>query len=154
MTKLAILGGEPINPNPVPAYNTIGDDEKQAVMEVLDSGELSGFVAGNIKEFWGGKKVRELEELLGVDQTTVFKTNDLEVFKDDLSNMTLTDMQALAVEAGVFPSGNRSALKQKLVKEFVSQTKGRRYATGEQKPIIDPSDPQFDKVKKLMSEGF
>ena len=49
-------------------------------------------------------KVRELEELLGVDQTTVFKTNDLEV--------------------------------------------------GEQKPIIDPNDPQFDKVKKLMSEGF
>ena len=44
--------------------------------------------------------------------------------------------------------------KQKLVKEFVSQTKGRRYTTGEQKPIIDPSDPQFDKVKKLMSEGF
>ena len=99
-------------------------------------------------------KVRELEELLGVDQTTVFKTNDLEVFKDNLSEMTLTDMQALAVEAGVFPSGNRSALKQKLVKEFVSQTKGRRYATGEQKPIIDPSDPQFDKIKKLMSEGF
>ena len=80
--------------------------------------------------------------------------NDLEVFKDDLSEMTLTDMQALAVEAGVFPSGNRSAHKQKLVKEFVSQTKGRRYTTGEQKPIIDPSDPQFDKVKKLMSEGF
>ena len=25
---------------------------------------------------------------------------------------------------------------------------------GEQKPIIDPNDPQFDKVKKLMSEGF
>ena len=41
-----------------------------------------------------------------------------------------------------------------LLKEFVSQTKGRRYATGEQKPIIDPNDPKFDKVKKLMSEGF
>tara|TARA_B100000424_G_scaffold47436_2_gene33007 strand:+ start:11340 stop:11747 length:408 start_codon:yes stop_codon:yes gene_type:complete len=99
-------------------------------------------------------KVRELEELLGVDQTNVFKTNDLDVFKDDLSEMTLTDMQALAVEAGVFPAGNRSALKQKLLKEFVSQTKGRRYATGEQKPIVDPSDPKFEQVKKLMSEGF
>ena len=99
-------------------------------------------------------KVRELEELLGVDQTNVFKTNDLDVFKDDLSEMTLTDMQALAVEAGVFPAGNRSALKQKLLKEFVSQTKGRRFATGEQKPIVDPSDPKFEQVKKLMSEGF
>lgn len=99
-------------------------------------------------------KVRELEELLGVNQVNVFKTNDLQVFKDNLSEMTLTDMQALAVEAGVFPAGNRSALKQKLVKEFVSQTKGSRYAAGEQKPIVDPSDPKFEQVKKLMSEGF
>ena len=99
-------------------------------------------------------KVRELEELLGVDQSNVFKTNDLEVFKDNIGIMTLTDMQALAVEAGIFPAGNRGALKQKLIKEFMSRTKGRRYAAGEQKPIIDPSNPEFEKVKKLMSEGF
>tara|TARA_R100000664_G_C2755274_1_gene142965 strand:- start:1288 stop:1695 length:408 start_codon:yes stop_codon:yes gene_type:complete len=99
-------------------------------------------------------RVRELEELLGVDQSNAFKTNDLDVFKDNIASMTLTDMQALAVEVGIFPAGNRGALKQKLVKEFMSQTKGRRYTTGEQKPIINPDDPQFDKVKKLMSEGF
>lgn len=99
-------------------------------------------------------RVRELEELLGVDQSNIFKTNDLDVFKDNIASMTLTDMQALAVEAGIFPAGNRGALKQKLIKEFMSQTKGRRYINGEQKPIIDPSDPKFEKVKKLMSEGF
>ena len=41
-------------------YNTIGDEEK-AVMAVLDSGELSGFMASNAKEFWGGTAVRSLE---------------------------------------------------------------------------------------------
>ena len=99
-------------------------------------------------------KVRELEEILGVDQMNIFRTNDLEVFKENLDEMTLTDLQTLAAEAGVFPGGNKMALKNRIKKEFVSQTKGRRYTTGEQKPIIDPSDPQFDKVKKLMSEGF
>mgnify|MGYP000135528671 CR=1 FL=1 len=61
-SKLAILGGTPINSKPAPPYNTIGSDEKNAVLEVLNSGELSGFVAGPYDSFWGGKKVRELEE--------------------------------------------------------------------------------------------
>ncbi len=59
--KPAILGGEPINKKPFPAYNTIGEEEKRAVMEVLDSGELSGFVAAPIPEFNGGPRVKALE---------------------------------------------------------------------------------------------
>ena len=100
------------------------------------------------------EKVRELEQLLGVDQVNAFKTNNLEVFQDNLSEMSLTDLQRLAAEAGVFPGGNKMALKNRLLKEFVSQTKGRRAAMGSQKPIIDPSDPKFEEVKKLMSEGM
>lgn len=46
----------------IPSYNTIGDEEKAAVMEVLDSGELSGFVAAPGDWFLGGKKVRALEQ--------------------------------------------------------------------------------------------
>ena len=100
------------------------------------------------------EKVRELEQLLGVDQVNAFKTNNLDVFQDNLSEMSLTDLQRLAAEAGVFPGGNKMALKNILLKEFVSQTKGRRAAMGSQKPIIDPSDPKFEEVKKLMSEGM
>jgi len=59
--SLALLGGTPINTTPPPPYNTIGEEEKRAVMEVLDSGELSGFVASPGDAFWGGRKVRELE---------------------------------------------------------------------------------------------
>ena len=36
--KLAINGGTPIRTKLFPAYNTIGEEEKQAVMKVLDSG--------------------------------------------------------------------------------------------------------------------
>jgi dTDP-4-amino-4,6-dideoxygalactose transaminase len=59
--KLALLGGTPVNSRPIPSYNTIGAAEKAAVMEVLDSGELSGFVAAPGDWFWGGKRVKALE---------------------------------------------------------------------------------------------
>ncbi len=59
---LALLGGAPVRSAPLPPYNTIGEDEKKAVMEVLDSGELSGFVAGPIDQFYGGKTVKGLEQ--------------------------------------------------------------------------------------------
>ncbi len=62
MSKPAILGGVPENSTVFPPYNTIGKEEKDAVMEVLDSGELSGFVAGNVPEFYGGKQVQLLEK--------------------------------------------------------------------------------------------
>tara|TARA_Y100000296_G_scaffold82173_1_gene110861 strand:- start:599 stop:1018 length:420 start_codon:yes stop_codon:yes gene_type:complete len=100
------------------------------------------------------EKVRELEELLGVNQMNSFKTNNLEVFQDNLTEMSLTDLQTLAAEIGIFPGGNKMALKNRLLKEFVSQTKGRRAAMGTQKPIIDPDSPKFEEVKKLMSEGL
>ena len=99
-------------------------------------------------------KVRELEEILGVDQMNIFRTNDIEVFRENLAEMTLTDLQTLAAEAGVFPGGNKMALKTRLAKEFISQTKGNRYAVGAQKPIVSPDDPRFEKIQKLMSEGL
>jgi len=61
LSKPAILGGKPENSTIFPPYNTIGQEEKEAVMAVLDSGELSGFVAGNVPEFYGGKQVQALE---------------------------------------------------------------------------------------------
>ena len=100
------------------------------------------------------EKVRELEELLGVDQMNMFRTNNLGVFKENLQEMTLTDLQTLAAELGIFPGGNKMALKNRLTKEFVGHTKGRRAASGSQTPIIDPRDPNFEEVQKLMSEGL
>lgn len=61
-SSLALLGGPPVNADPWPVSNTIGKEEKRAVLEVLDSGLLSGFLAVPGDEFLGGPMVRRLEE--------------------------------------------------------------------------------------------
>jgi len=57
----ALLGGTPVNATPLPAYNSIGEEEKAAVLEVLESGQLSGFAAQPNDEHFGGKYVTALE---------------------------------------------------------------------------------------------
>lgn len=59
--NLAIFGGEPVRARPFPAYNTIGEEEKRAVLEVLDTGVLSKFLGCWDPDFYGGPKVREFE---------------------------------------------------------------------------------------------
>lgn len=62
MTTLAILGGTPAVTDPLPVFNTIGDAEKKAVLDVLDNGLLSGFYGSPGKEFLGGPAIRALED--------------------------------------------------------------------------------------------
>src|SRR5690349_2647331 len=64
MSQLAILGGNKIRTKPYFSAAVIGDEERQRVKEVLDSGVLSGFVAKAGDAFYGGKQVKELEALL------------------------------------------------------------------------------------------
>ncbi len=59
--ELALYGGTPLLSKDLPLYNTIGEEEKEAVMRVLDSGELSGFVASAGENFYGGREVKNLE---------------------------------------------------------------------------------------------
>jgi dTDP-4-amino-4,6-dideoxygalactose transaminase len=64
MSKLAIHGGKPVRTKPFPIYNTIGDEEKKAVMEVMDTGRLSDYLGRHSEFFGGGRKVKELEALV------------------------------------------------------------------------------------------
>jgi len=59
---LAIMGGQPLRSEPWPVYNTIGEEEKREVLEVLDSGVLSAFIASCGQSFYGGQKVQVLEK--------------------------------------------------------------------------------------------
>jgi perosamine synthetase len=61
LSKLAILGGQPIRSKPFPAYPVLGEQEKAAVMEVLDSGQLSTFSASR-QGFLGGKRIQAFEK--------------------------------------------------------------------------------------------
>ncbi len=62
MPSLALLGGKPVRREPFPPHPIIGDEEKRAVMNVLDSGRLSGFLAVPGEHFLGGEKVRAFEQ--------------------------------------------------------------------------------------------
>lgn len=59
---LALKGGRPINTKTFEWSHAIGAEEKAAVLEVLDSGTLSGFVANAGPAFLGGPRVRDLEK--------------------------------------------------------------------------------------------
>lgn len=62
MVKLAIHGGNPVLGNPLPPYNSIGNEELEAVIKVVKSGCLSGFYGSWGDHFLGGPAVRAFEE--------------------------------------------------------------------------------------------
>lgn len=62
MEKLALLGGEKVREKPFPPHPIIGDEEKRAVMQVLESGRLSTFIASAGEHFLGGEKIRQFEK--------------------------------------------------------------------------------------------
>jgi len=63
--NLALLGGIPVHTGKWPFFHTIGDEEKEAVAKVLDSGELSAFIAAPGPRFEGGAAVQKLEQAWG-----------------------------------------------------------------------------------------
>lgn len=77
-TKLALLGGSPVRSKPFPAHPVIGEEEKRAVLEVLESGRLSTFIASPGEYFLGGKKIKEFErhfaEYHGVEHAVAFNS--------------------------------------------------------------------------------
>lgn len=60
LSKLALRGGKPVRTKPFPAYPVIGKEEKRAVMDVLDSGQLSTFSASR-QGFLGGRQIQAFE---------------------------------------------------------------------------------------------
>ena len=62
MKKLAINGGKPVQTEPFPNQAGIGDEEKKAVLRVMDSQLLSHY-RGNGKHYKGGKEIQALEHM-------------------------------------------------------------------------------------------
>ena len=60
---LAIHGGEKTITRKFKSFNTIGEQEKKAVIEVMESGVLSRFLGSYHDDFCGGDKVKEFEQL-------------------------------------------------------------------------------------------
>jgi perosamine synthetase len=61
MDRLAINGGSATRTREFSVRRTMGDAEKKAVMEVMESGQLSGFFGSPGRHWLGGKKVKQFE---------------------------------------------------------------------------------------------
>lgn len=76
--RLALLGGEPLRSRPFPAHPVIGEEEKRAVLDVLESGRLSTFIAAPGEHFLGGKRIKEFEkrfaEYHGMEHAVAFNS--------------------------------------------------------------------------------
>lgn len=95
MPNLAINGGKAIRTKLFPAYNTIGQEEKDAVMAVLDTGNLSQFIGADHDDFLGGPNVREFEkkwsEVFGITHSVSVNSNTSGLF---------TAMGAIGIKPG------------------------------------------------------
>lgn len=93
--KLALMGGNPVRSKPFPSHPVMGDAEKRAVLDVLDGGKLSAFIAVPGEYFNGGRKIKEFErnfaEYHGVEYAVAF-------------NSATAALHAAVVAAGV-PAG-------------------------------------------------
>ena len=78
MPELALLGGPKTINKPFPPYNTIGEEEIEAVTAVLKRGELSKFFGSWNERFYGGPEVLEFErqwaEFFGVKHAVSFNS--------------------------------------------------------------------------------
>ncbi|CUH94425.1 hypothetical protein P22_0491 [Propionispora sp. 2/2-37] len=63
MSNLALLGGTPVRDKAIPWTNTMGEEEKKAVAEVMESGNLSAFLGRAGAGFLGGPRVQKIEQM-------------------------------------------------------------------------------------------
>lgn len=61
--KLALQGGEKVIQKPFTRYNPIGKEEIESAKNVIESGVLSQFLGAWHKDFYGGPKVLEFENI-------------------------------------------------------------------------------------------
>lgn len=115
---------------------------------VLKSKKLN-YTDGKAHEIDERQKLRDLEEILNPGgMFNPFRVNTEEDFDSKVSDMSLPELQSLAVETGVFPSGNKTSLRQKLKKEFKSRVfQGKGRVIQQDKPIIDPNSLTAEQKK-------
>lgn len=99
------------------------------------------------------QKVKDLERILGVEKTNAFGTHNLEIFKEKLSDMTIVDMQHLCEKIGIFASGSRQELRDKLLREFKSSARGTISMTIENPSLkLDPTNPNHKETIRILKE--
>ena len=111
-------------------------------------------------EFAHGKNNKsELDEIERVRKLTEippensFGVRTESEFENLIESSQLTQLQEMAVKAGIFPSGTKPTLKNKLRKAF-QKTKKPGSNVQITKPIVDPNSEKGKSLIKLMQENF
>jgi hypothetical protein len=100
-------------------------------------------------------QIKDLEDLLGVKQANPFRTTSKAVLEERMGEMTLTDLQTMAIQVGILPSGNKLTLKNKILRAFKSHAgAGAGYNIGFQKPLVDPSSDAAAEILRISNEGL
>ena len=107
-------------------------------------------------EFADGKDVSKeenIESLIGFKVKSSYGASTEEEFEDKINLMSMSDLQALAVTNGVFPSGTKAMLKNKLKKSFAEYLayNGRTPTQGTTNPIMDPESKAAKEFLKIMN---
>lgn len=91
----AILGGSPVRTSSFAPRVTMGHEERQAVLEVIDSDVLSAFIGGPGRSFAGGPKVQRFE----ADWATAFRVRHA-VSVNSWTTGLVTAVGAVGVQPG------------------------------------------------------
>jgi hypothetical protein len=99
------------------------------------------------------KKVKELEDLLGIEQMNPFKTLDKDIFRENLSSMSVSDVSNMCQNVGINPPPYVNQMKKALATAFdLYARKHNVTVQGQAKPIIDKSSPDYDSVVRLFKD--
>ena len=99
------------------------------------------------------QKVKQLEEILGIKKSNPFGTSNIDIFREKLSEMTIVDMQHMCEKVGIFASGSRQEIREKLLREFKSTNKGTISMLIENPSLVlDPNNPKHQKTLKILRE--
>jgi hypothetical protein len=123
---------------------------KKTLIQEIEEMKASGLIG--TPEFTD--KMRQLEVMLGVSQISPFGTNELEIFEQNLAEMSLVDMQKLAIKVGTNPYHEKPILKKGLIREFSAYTRNSRrniMPTAVQSFVIDHNNPKHKELLKLLN---
>ena len=99
------------------------------------------------------EKVKKLEEVLGIKKMNPFGTSNIDIFKERLNEMTIVDLQHMCEKVGIFASGSRQQIKEKLLREFKSTNKGTiSMLVNNPSLVLDPNNPKHQKTLKILRE--
>lgn len=94
MGLLSIRGGQKTRTRPFPKHPIIGKEEKENILSVLDSGNISTFRTAPGEHFLGGKNIREFEDMFAKKIGTKFAVS---------FNSASSALHAAIVAVGVNP---------------------------------------------------